>query len=163
MGDMDYAKGVDVGRYNGAKDVTNAKQLIAQKRSRVVSVNVAADGGATTNLAEQIMAEFPNFSGGAKVTSLRLATVTNVTAGNATNYAVVKVQSRDDAQGAAQTVGIVNFAVTNATAFVGAAFTLTANQLTLNALSKLTIRHDKTGAGGLQLPNYTVTAVLEDT
>jgi hypothetical protein len=160
---MDYAKGVDTGRYAGAKDVSSAAALVAQKRSRVVTVNVAADGGATTNLAEQVMAEFPNFSGGAKVTSLRMTPAVNITAGNTTNYAVVKVQSRDDAQGTALTVGVVNMATTNLTAFVGTNFTLTKNQLTLSALGKLTIRHDKTGAGGLQLPNYTVTAVLEDT
>jgi hypothetical protein len=159
--DMEYSKGVDAGRYSSG--VTNASALVAQMRSRTVSYFVAADTGVTTNLAELVMHQVPNWSGGARITDLRMTVVTNVTAGNTTNYAVIKVQSRDDNQGNAQTVGIVNCATTNLTAFVGTQFTLTKNQLSLVAKGKLTLRHDKTGAGGLQLPAYTVLAVIEDT
>jgi hypothetical protein len=162
MGDMDYAKGVDTGRYQGAVNISNAAALISQKRTREFTVAITADGAASTNLSEFTIHAYPKFSGGAKVTDIRVTPVANVTT-NATNFAIIKVQSRDDAGGNALTVGIVNTAVGNMVAFVTNQATFTNNQLTLASLGKLTLRHDKSGAGGIQLPAYSVTVAVEDT
>lgn len=162
MGDMDYAKGVDAGRYQGAVNVANAAALISQKRSRTINIRVAADAAANTNLAEQDYHQYPNWPGGGKITDARVSVITNVTAGNATNHAILTLAVRDDAQGAAVTAGIINTATSNLTAFVGKQFTFTKNQLTLAALSHLTFKHDKVGSG-LALPAYSLTVVVEDT
>lgn len=166
MGDMDYAKGVDAGRYTGAVNVANPKSVISQKRTRVIPLFIAADSAANTNLAEQVVHALGPWAGGAKVTNIHVRVVTNVTTGNSTNYAVLKFQSRDNAQGAAVQVGIVNCAVTNLTAFVATAFTLNSTALSIASLGQLTYRHDKVGASGsagLQLPAYTLLLFIEDT
>jgi hypothetical protein len=162
--DMTYSKGVDTGRYGSAVGVTNAVALVKQMRSRIMSINVVADTNANTNLAEiMIPGEFGNWVGGAMVTSARLIPSTNINTQNTTNYANVKLQWRDDTGVNVQTVGTVNFAGVNGVGFQGIPFTLTSNQLSMTALAKLTLRHDKYGAGFFLLPAYTVSVVVEDT
>jgi hypothetical protein len=161
MSDLGILKNLDYNQLGDNRDVTNAQAVIKQRYSRTINVQVAADGAANTNLAEEIIAQYPNWPGGGFVSDMRVTPAANVVA-NASNYAVIKLQSRDDAGGSALTVGLVNTAVTNMTNFIGTVATFTNNQLTLSALSKLTLRHDKTGSG-VQLPAYSLLVVVEDT
>lgn len=158
MTDIDKYKGLEAGRMSSA--LSNAKSTVAQRFTRIFTTYQTADGGATDNVAERMLDQGAVPYAGT-VKSAYLVAAAAVTA-NATNYAVVTLQTRDDAGGSAAVVGRVNTAATNLSAWVAKAFTLNTSNLSLAALAKLTYKHDKTGAGGTQLPAYTVTVLVED-